>query len=106
MEKCRMGMSTTEPERSRTRDRTKRALAVAGALGLLVSCPFIAQAAHTPTLKATLVDAAKKAEAKTATVQATVGGINLIDPDKTHGQVKKGQGHLHYQLDNGPTIAT
>ena len=74
--------------------------------GVLVSSPFIAQAAQTPTLKATLVDAAKKAERKTATVQVTVSGVKLIDPDKTHGQVKKGEGHLHYQLDNGPVIAT
>jgi len=75
-------------------------------LGALVSCPAIIRAAQTPTLKATLVDAAKKAEAKSATVQVTVGGIQLIDPDKTHGHAKKGQGHLHYQLDNGPVIAT
>lgn len=101
-----MFMSTTEPEPTRARASAKRVLAIAGALGLLVSWPFIAHAAYTPTLKATLVDAAKKAEAKTATVQATVSGIKLIDPDKTHGQAKKGQGHLHYQLDNGPIIAT
>lgn len=101
-----MFSSTTEPERTRTRASAKRALAIAGALGVLVSWPFIAQAAQTPTLKATLVDAAKKAEAKTATVQVTVRGIKLIDPDKTHGQAEKGEGHFHYKLDNGPVIAT
>ena len=91
---------------NRTRAHALGAVAIAGALGVLVSWPFIVQAAQPPTLKATLVDAAKKAEAKTATVQVTVSGISLIDPDKTHGQAKKGQGHLHYQLDNGPIIAT
>ena len=101
-----MSMSTTEPERTRVRASAKRALAIAGALGVLVAWPIVARAAQTPTLKATLIDAAKKAEAKTATVQVTVGGVKLIDPDKTHGQVKTGQGHLHYQLDNGPVIAT
>jgi hypothetical protein len=99
-------MSTAELERTAARTSAKRALAIAGALGVLVAWPFIAQAAQTPTLKATLVDAAKKAEAKTATAQVTVSGVKLIDPDKTHGQVKQGEGHLHYQLDNGPVIAT
>ena len=101
-----MIMSTTELTRTRVRAGAMRALAIAGVLGALVSCPVITQAAQTPTLKATLVDAAKKAEAKTATVQVTVSGVKLIDPDKTHGQAKKGEGHLHYQLDNGPVIAT
>ncbi len=97
-------MFTTKPDRARA--CTRRAAAIAGMLGVLVSCPLIAQAAMTATLEATLVDAANKAEAKTATVQVTVSGVKLIDPDKTHGQAKKGQGHLHYQLDNGPVIAT
>ncbi len=101
-----MLMSTAEPGRTRVRASAERALAIAGALGVLIAWPLITQAAQTPTLKATLVDAAKKAQAKTATVQVTVSGVKLIDPDKTHGQVKKGQGHLHYQLDNGPIIAT
>ena len=89
-----------------TRAHALRAVAIAGALGVLVSWPLIVQAAQPPTLKATLVDAAKKAAANTATVQVIVSGVKLIDPDKTHGQVKKGEGHLHYQLDNGPVIAT
>jgi hypothetical protein len=101
-----MFMSTTEPGRTSARASAKRGLAIAGALGVLVSWPFIAQAAQTPTLKATLVDAAKKAAKKTATVQVTVSGVKLIDPDKTNGQPQKGEGHLHYQLDNGPVIAT
>ena len=100
-----MFTSTTEPERTRVRASAQRALAIAGALGVLVSFPLIAHAAQSPTLKATLVDAAKKAAEKTATVQVTVSGVKLIDPDKTHGP-KNGEGHLHYQLDNGPVIAT
>src|SRR5512140_3838661 len=101
-----MFMSMTALERTRTRGSATRALTIAGALAVLVSWPFFAQAAQTPTLKATLVDAAKKAEAKTATVQVTVSGVKLVDPDKAHGQVKKGQGHVHYQMDTGPIIAT
>jgi len=97
-------MLTTKPDRMRA--CAHRAVAIAGVLGVLVSWPLIAQAAKSPTLKATLVDAAKKAAAKTATVQATVSGIKLVDPDKTHGQAKKGEGHFHYQLDTGPVIAT
>jgi len=59
-----------------------------------------------PTLKATLVDAAKKAQEKAATVQVHVGGIKLVDPAKSHEQPKIGEGHLHYKLDDGPVIAT
>jgi hypothetical protein len=95
---------TTKP--NRTRACARRAVAIVGVLGVLASWPLIAQAAKAATLKATLVDAAKKAEAKTATIQVIVSGVKLIDPDKTHGQPKKGEGHLHYQLDNGPIIAT
>jgi len=97
-------MLTTNTDQ--TAASARRAFVIAGVLGILVSPPLIAQAAKTATLKAVLVDAAKKAAGKSATVQVTVSGVKLIDPDKTAGQPKKGEGHLHYQLDNGPVIAT
>lgn len=58
-----------------------------------------------PALEASLVDAEKKAATGAATVQVTVKAIALVDPDGTSGP-KLGQGHLHYQLDGGPIVAT
>jgi hypothetical protein len=63
-----------------------------------------AQAA--PTLTATLVDAQKKAMKKEATVEVKVTGVKLIDPATVNEVPKAGQGHLHYQVDSGPIIAT
>lgn len=59
-----------------------------------------------PTLTATLVDAAEKAQQKAATVSVKTTGIKLIDPASVNEQAKAGQGHLHYQVDDGPIIAT
>ena len=59
-----------------------------------------------PTLTATLVDAQKKAMKKEATVEVKVTGVQLIDPAKVNEVPKAGQGHLHYQVDSGPIIAT
>jgi hypothetical protein len=64
------------------------------------------QDAKTPTLTATLVDAEKKAAQKAATVDVKVNGLELIDPGKVKEMPKAGQGHLHYQVDSGPVIAT
>lgn len=60
----------------------------------------------TATLTATLVDAEKKAKQKAATVEVKTTGIALIDPAKANEMAKPGQGHLHYQVDSGPIIAT
>ncbi len=59
-----------------------------------------------PTLTAVLVDAEKKAKEQTATVQVTVTGVQLIDPASVKEHPAKGQGHLHYRVDDGPVIAT
>jgi cytoskeletal protein RodZ len=59
-----------------------------------------------PTLTATLVDPEKKAAQKAATVEVKTTGIDLIDPAKANEMAKAGQGHLHYQVDGGPVIAT
>jgi hypothetical protein len=59
-----------------------------------------------PTLTATLVDAEKKAQQKAATVSVKVDGIKLVDPAAAMEKAKAGEGHLHYQVDDGPIIAT
>ena len=59
-----------------------------------------------PSMTAKLVDPEKKAKEKTATVQVTVKGVSLIDPAATGERPRKGQGHLHYRVDDGPVIAT
>ena len=68
--------------------------------------PQGAMAKGTPTMTATLVDPEKKAKEKSATVSVKVTGVKLIDPAMVNEQPKMGQGHLHYQVDDGPVIAT
>jgi hypothetical protein len=60
----------------------------------------------TPTLTAKLVDPEKKAQQKAATVDVKVTGIKIIDPATANEKPIAGQGHLHYQVDEGPIIAT
>src|SRR5215212_8113326 len=62
--------------------------------------------AKSDMFSARLLDAEKKAQNKEATVEVMVKGVNLVDPATTDGMVKKDQGHIHYQVDNGPVIAT
>jgi hypothetical protein len=64
------------------------------------------EAGATPELSAKLSDPEKKASEHTATVEVKVVGIQLIDPAAVNEQPQQGQGHLHYQLDTGPVIAT
>ena len=64
------------------------------------------KASAAPTLTATLIDPEKKAKEKTATVQVTVTGVQLIDPASVKEHPANGQGHLHYRVDDGPVIAT
>ena len=87
-------------------------------ISLMISAIVVVQAQYTSnskpqgaekssaTLTATLVDAEKKAAQKTATVDVKTTGVELIDPGKVHEMPKAGQGHLHYQVDDGPVIAT
>jgi hypothetical protein len=60
----------------------------------------------TATLTATLVDPEKKVHQKAATVSVKVTGIRLIDPAAVMEKPRAGQGHLHYQVDDGPIVAT
>jgi hypothetical protein len=64
------------------------------------------EARATPELSAKLSDPEKKASEHTATVEVEVVGIQLIDPAAVNEQPQQGQGHLHYQVDTGPVIAT
>jgi hypothetical protein len=80
------------------------------ALASLVSAPRIeAQAPGTatkPAMSAKLIDADKKAQQRAATVEVTTSGVQLTDPAVSNEKPVPGQGHLHYQLDKGPVIAT
>jgi hypothetical protein len=60
----------------------------------------------TPTLTAKLIDPEKKAQQKAATVDVKVTGVRIIDPAIVKERPRAGQGHLHYQVDDGPIIAT
>lgn len=59
-----------------------------------------------PSITAKLIDADKKAAAQAATVEVTTVGVELVDPALSMEKPVSGQGHLHYQLDKGPVIAT
>lgn len=58
------------------------------------------------TMTAKLIDPDKKAAQRAATVEVTTSGVQLVDPGISMEKAVTGQGHLHYQLDKGPIIAT
>jgi hypothetical protein len=59
-----------------------------------------------PVMTAKLIDADKKASQRSATVEVTTSGVELTDPALSNEKPVEGQGHLHYQLDKGPIVAT
>jgi hypothetical protein len=59
-----------------------------------------------PAMTAKLIDADKKAADRAATIEVTTSGVELTDPAISHEKAVPGQGHLHYQLDKGPVVAT
>jgi hypothetical protein len=59
-----------------------------------------------PTMTAKLVDPEKKAAGRAATVEVTASGVELVDPATAGERPMPGQGHLHYQVDSGPVVAT
>lgn len=63
-------------------------------------------AATKPTMTAKLIDPEKKAAGRAATVEVTTSGVELVDPALSMEKAVPGQGHLHYQVDKGPIIAT
>jgi hypothetical protein len=60
----------------------------------------------TATLTARLVDMEQLAAHGAAGVEVQVTGVKLIDPGSVGEKPAPGQGHLHYQIDDGPVIAT
>ena len=82
---------------------TSRAFVVAVCASALAPLAALAQS---PTMDAKLVDADKKAAKKEATVTVTVTGVVMTDPASAGEKPMKGQGHLHYRVDDGPIIAT
>jgi hemolysin activation/secretion protein len=64
------------------------------------------EAGQAVEFSAKLLDREKKAQAQEATVEVKLAGIQLIDPAAVNEQPQRGQGHLHYQVGNGPVIAT
>ena len=57
-------------------------------------------------MTAKLVDPDKKAASGGATVEVTTSGVQLTDPALSNEKPVPGQGHLHYQVDKGPVVAT
>jgi hypothetical protein len=59
-----------------------------------------------PALDAKLVAPEAAAKKGSATVQASISGIEMVDPAQAQEKPRDGQGHLHYRVDGGPIIAT
>ena len=57
-------------------------------------------------LSAVLVDPEVKSKKNAATVKVTTRNVRIVDPALSGEKPIKGQGHLHYQVDDGPVIAT
>jgi hypothetical protein len=87
-----------------------RTIAAATTLIVFLGVPGIdAQApasAAKPTMTVKLIDPDKKAAERAATVEVTTSGVQLTDPAIANEKHVPGQGHLHYQVDKGPVIAT
>jgi hypothetical protein len=59
-----------------------------------------------PQMNANLVEPEKNAAKGTATVVVDVSGVALTDPAMAKEVPMAGQAHLHYQVDDGPVVAT
>lgn len=89
---------------------------IAGVLAAaLLAGPAAAQVGP-PRLSASLVDAQKNARNGSIVVETRATGIEIVDPEKARPmegrrefadrQAGVRQAHYHYQLDDGPVIAT
>ena len=90
---------------------SKRSIAIVTvAVTTLIAVPQLhAQAPGSATkasMTAKLIDPEKKAAERAATVEVTTSGIQLVDPALSMEKNVTGQGHLHYQVDKGPVVAT
>src|SRR5262249_51649690 len=61
---------------------------------------------HRPALEARLVDAVKRAEAGTASVEVTVSGVDLVEPVSATSAPEAGKGPLPHEIDGGRVITT
>lgn len=68
--------------------------------------PATSTGANAMSLTATLVDPEAKAAKQAATVKVTTRGVRIVDPALSGEKPRRGQGHLHYRVDDGPVIAT
>jgi hypothetical protein len=59
-----------------------------------------------PGMTVSLVDPEKNGARGAATVVVKVQGVTLTDPATVNELPKAGQAHLHYQIDDGPVVAT
>lgn len=77
-----------------------------GSVMVLLACHSLPLEGHAtpPSLSASLVDRDAKAKKGWATVQVAVTGIELVDSPT--GEVRAGEGHLHYRVDDGVVVAT
>ena len=68
--------------------------------------PATSTGANALSLTAKLVDPEAKAKKQAATVSVAIRGVRIVDPALSGEKPIKGQGHLHYQVDDGPIVAT
>jgi hypothetical protein len=68
--------------------------------------PTTATGANAMSLTAKLVDPEAKAKKQAATVTVAIRGVLIVDPSISGEKPIKGEGHLHYQVDDGPIVAT
>ena len=78
------------------------AVVAAGSVALLAAVSVPSDFA----LDAKLREPARFALEKEAAVEVKIKGIKLVEPHAVGEKPKKGEGHLHYQVDSGPVIAT
>jgi len=80
-----------------------------GATGVPVTRPMepaTSTGANAMSLTAMLVDPEAKAKKQSATVKVRTRGVRIVDPALSGEKPIRGQGHLHYRVDDGPVIAT
>jgi hypothetical protein len=58
------------------------------------------------SFSAVLLHPRKSAAGRSVDIAVHVSGIQLVDPDLTNGQAKRGQAHLTYRVDYGPVVVT
>lgn len=73
---------------------------------LALGFTIFSAAQSTFTMKAELSDPERNARRQAATVIVSIDGMRLVDPAITNEIPRPGEGHLHYQVDDGPVVAT